>query len=233
MASQNDLKRAQRLARELSGGRYIWGGCSRKGSDCSGFMSILLNSITGRTNVFVRRFATGGLRQAASRLGLKPGLGDANDFNLGVRYPHESRNGIGHVAGTLGGLPVESRGSYGVLVGRRARSATSPLFKHHFHLPVTGGAGRPVTRRRSLLHQPYPGHGHRRGMKDRHVRLIQERLNQLAGPGGHGELGGGHLTVDGDFGARTERIVRVFQRNRGLDQSGAVGPITWARMFRK
>src|SRR5512132_1792291 len=108
MANENDLRRAQALARQLAGGRYIWGGASRHGSDCSGFMSILLNSLQGRPNVFVRRFATGSIATSASGLGLRSGLGDANDFNLGVRFGAESRSGIGHVAGTLGGLNVES-----------------------------------------------------------------------------------------------------------------------------
>ena len=110
MPDVDDLRRTQRLARKLDGGRYIWGGVSARGSDCSGFMSILLNSLDGRKDVFVRRFATGNLRDRADDLGLRRGLGDANDFNLGVRFPGESSSKIGHVAGTLGGLNVESRG---------------------------------------------------------------------------------------------------------------------------
>lgn len=137
MADLDDLERTKALARRLEGGRYIWGGCSREGSDCSGFMSILLNSLQGRTNVYVRRFSTGNLRDAAATLGLRAGKGGTRDFNLGVIYPWESSSGIGHVAGTLGGLNVESRGGRGVLVGPAARGATAPLFHHHFHLPVS------------------------------------------------------------------------------------------------
>ena len=114
MPDRDDLVRAQRLAHELAGEPYVWGGVGPRGCDCSGFMSILLNSLQGRSNVFVRLFATGSLPRVAPRLGLRPGLGDGNDFNLGVRFPSESSRGIGHVAGTLGGLNVESRGGRGV-----------------------------------------------------------------------------------------------------------------------
>jgi peptidoglycan hydrolase-like protein with peptidoglycan-binding domain len=234
MPDEDDLRRAQALARELAGGRYIWGGCSRRGSDCSGLMSILLNSVQGRSNVFVRRFATGNIRDLASRLGLRPNLGDANDFNLGVMFSFESRSGIGHVAGSLGGLKVESRGGRGVLVGAATRGATNTLFRHHFHLPIDGARQGAPPRPKSLLLHAYPGHMHRRsGSVDAHTRLIQQRLNQFARGRGHAALDGRLLTVDGEFGPQTERVVRSFQRNRGMEVDGVVGPRTWTRMFRR
>jgi peptidoglycan hydrolase-like protein with peptidoglycan-binding domain len=235
MADVDDLRRAQALARDLAGGRYIWGGCGRRGSDCSGFMSILLNSVQGRNNVFVRRFATGNIRALAPRLGLVAGLGDANDFNLGVRFPFESRSGIGHVAGSLGRLNVESRGGRGVLVGSAARGATNGLFPHHFHVSIDGDRqGIPPPQPRSMLLHPYPGHMHQRGdSTHEHAVLIQRRLNSFAGPRGHAVLGNKPLKADGEFGPLTERIVKVFQRNRRMEVDGVVGPVTWARMFRR
>jgi peptidoglycan hydrolase-like protein with peptidoglycan-binding domain len=235
MADIDDLRRAQALARELAGGRYIWGGCSRQGSDCSGFMSILLNSVQGRPQVFVRRFATGSIRTAADHLGLQPSLGDANDFNLGVRFPFESHSGIGHVAGSLGRLNVESRGGRGVLVGAAARGATNTLFTHHFHVPIDGAKlGAPPPPQPSRLLHPYPGHQHRRSPSVHdHTSLIQQRLNQIAGPRGHQSLGGKPLRADGEFGELTERVVRVFQRHRNLEVDGVVGTQTWGRMFRR
>lgn len=39
------------------------------------------------------------------------------------------------------------------------------------------------------------------------------------------------LEIDGDFGAQTDRIVREFQRDRGLTVDGIVGPVTWAALL--
>jgi lysozyme family protein len=38
------------------------------------------------------------------------------------------------------------------------------------------------------------------------------------------------LELDGDFGPQTERTVRAFQRDLGLEVDGGVGPITWAAL---
>jgi hypothetical protein len=235
MPDLDDLRRAQRLARQLEGGRYIWGGAGRRGSDCSGFMSILLNSVQGRPDVFQRRFGTGNISANADRLGLRRGIGDAGDFNLGVRFPKESRSGIGHVAGTLGGLNVESRGHRGVLTGRAARGATNLLFLHHFHVPIDGSqTGMLLRAPAPRLLRAYPGHMLKRNSGDHpSVRAIQRRLNEIAGPRGHGLLGGRGLVVTGEFDQNTEKVVKAFQQHRGMEVDGVVGPLTWARMFRR
>lgn len=56
-----------------------------------------------------------------------------------------------------------------------------------------------------------------RGSKGEHVRLAQTRLVSR----------GYDLTIDGDFGRRTERAVRRFQAATLLKIDGRIGPITW------
>ena len=57
----------------------------------------------------------------------------------------------------------------------------------------------------------------RRGSSGEAVRELQRLL--------------GGLTVDGQFGPRTEESVRAFQRRHNLTVDGVVGPITWGRLL--
>lgn len=210
--TQDDLDRAVMVAKAHAGGRYIWGGCRREGSDCSGFMSICYNSIIGE-HLYTRRFATGYFQRVADMLGFKPGLGDDNDFSLGLIFPWETRSGIGHVAGTLGVVAVESRGSRGVLVGSAARSARDGLFRHHYHLTVKDGANKPPI-------PPFPGYL-RRGSRGRGVERYQSQMRHR----------GWRLDVDGQFGPRTYAVTVSFQREKKLEVDGIVGPETWRAAF--
>jgi TP901 family phage tail tape measure protein len=111
------IVRALRWARGQEGKPYIWGGVGPRGYDCSGFMSAITNVIMGRSP-YHRLFATGSFPTS----GWARGFVRAG-FNIGSR-----RGNPGHMAGTLGGVPVESRGSRGVIVGAGARGAGSSLF---------------------------------------------------------------------------------------------------------
>jgi hypothetical protein len=55
----------------------------------------------------------------------------------------------------------------------------------------------------------------KRGSKGEAVKTLQEFLK---------------LTVDGDFGPKTEKAVRDYQSKNGLTVDGVVGPKTWAHM---
>lgn len=68
---------------------------------------------------------------------------------------------------------------------------------------------------------PYPGVQLRRGSKGAHVREVQSQLTTR----------GWTITVDGSFGPGTERVVRTFQKNKGLKVDGVVGPATWTALW--
>jgi hypothetical protein len=217
--TQADLDRTIRVASAHAGGQYRWGKCERGGSDCSGFMSILINAINAvdADLLYRRLFGTGNWLGRYVDLGFKKGLGDSNDFSLGFIYPWESRSGIGHVAGTLGTVAVESRGSRGVLVGTTARHARDELFRHHFHLPVIGKA---KPKPPPTTYPPFPGYM-RVGTRGEHVRKYQSQMHHR----------GWKLSIDGVYGRQTKEITVAFQREKRLVVDGVVGPATWKAAF--
>ena len=77
---------------------------------------------------------------------------------------------------------------------------------------------------------PFPGQNLKRGDRGPNVKRIQARLNQI-GHGHHAALDGRALKVNAIFDEDTEKVVKFFQRKRGLDDDGIVGPITWGRLF--
>ena len=76
----------------------------------------------------------------------------------------------------------------------------------------------------------FPSGGLRRGSSGEVVKWLQRGLNKIAGPHGHGVLGGKPLATDGVFGKQTEQVVKAFQAHRGLAADGVVGPKTWAKL---
>lgn len=114
-------------AQSANGQSYQYGG-----NDCSGYMSNIYNDLTGKNE----RFTTDSNFTA---LGFQPGYDPNSHFNIGT-------NGLpgteGHMAGELGGVPVESAsptghhpGAPGVMYGGDAYSPTNPMFTQQYHLP--------------------------------------------------------------------------------------------------
>src|SRR6185295_17956962 len=62
----------------------------------------------------------------------------------------------------------------------------------------------------------------RRGSSGAAVSTLQGRLQSLRFDPG---------PVDGIFGSGTDSAVRAFQRSRGLQADGIVGPQTWAALY--
>ena len=68
----------------------------------------------------------------------------------------------------------------------------------------------------------YPGHPHSRvRADDSHVKMIQQRLKDR----------GWNVKVDGQFGYGLDRVVRQFQKEKGLKNDGIVGPATWKALW--
>ncbi|NUP05553.1 MAG: peptidoglycan-binding protein [Polyangiaceae bacterium] len=68
---------------------------------------------------------------------------------------------------------------------------------------------------------PYPGVPLKKGDRSESVRAVQTRLRRL----------GWRIGIDAVFGPETDRVVRAFQRRRGLEDDGIVGPRTWRALF--
>lgn len=67
----------------------------------------------------------------------------------------------------------------------------------------------------------YGGVPLRVGMRGELVRRMQQQLKKT----------GWDIDVDGVFGGDTDRVVRAFQRRRGLEDDGIVGRKTWQALF--
>ncbi|MDX5563771.1 hypothetical protein PYK79_10950 [Streptomyces sp. ID05-04B] len=113
------IQAALKWARTQNGLPYQWAGNGNPSWDCSGFMSAIESVIRGQKPH--RRWAT----MAFSGTTAPPGwvYHGNSPFRVGI-----TNAGVGHTAGTIGGVNVESRGGDGVVVGSRARGYDNSLF---------------------------------------------------------------------------------------------------------
>ncbi|WP_149552918.1 phage tail tape measure protein [Streptomyces marokkonensis] len=125
------FKSALSFARAQSGKPYIWGGVGPTGYDCSGFMSAIENVIRGM-RPYSRRWAT--MAFSGSRAASGWTRNRKSPFMVGI-----TNAGVGHTAGTLNGVNVESRGGDGVVVGKRARGYNSSLFTDWYGFKYDAG----------------------------------------------------------------------------------------------
>jgi phage-related minor tail protein len=117
-------------ARTQAGKPYQWGGNGNPSWDCSGFLSAIESVIRGQKPH--RRWATGAFSGNAAPAGWRRGT--KSPYMIGI-----TNAGVGHTAGTLNGINVESRGGDGVIVGNRARSYRDPLFTDVYGLKYDQG----------------------------------------------------------------------------------------------
>jgi len=125
------VDKAKEFARSMVGKPYVWGGAGPGGSDCSGFMSQITNVLRGQAP-HSRLGSTASMPWSGFAPGLTTSFSIGNTKNAG--------GGVGHMAGTLGGENVESRGGVGPQIGGGARGATDGLFPDKFSLGEAGGA---------------------------------------------------------------------------------------------
>lgn len=120
------IAEAQAFAKRQAGKPYGWGAVGPSSYDCSGFMSALTNVLRGRMP-----HSRVGSTASFPWSGFKSGVGQ---FTVG-----SSKNfsgGIGHMAGNLAGMGVESRGGRGVILGSGAMPTSR--FDGQYHLGASG-----------------------------------------------------------------------------------------------
>lgn len=125
------VEAAMRFARAQNGKPYVWAGVGPGGYDCSGFMGAIQNVIHGR-NPYSRLYTTFSFGSQGGPDGMVRNL--RSGFMVGV-----TNAGVGHMAGTLGGMNVESSGSRGVHMGPGARGFNDTLFGYRYGLKYDQG----------------------------------------------------------------------------------------------
>jgi hypothetical protein len=196
---------------------FVW--CCHANSDNPGLVPH-----TASTREFFAKAKKGELGMKVQPASTTPRPGDTVLYDLGGI--HKPVNHIGIVEKVLpGGGFIAIEGNASNRVARK--DSNSPERKGRVvafvRTRLAGAASRSGP-------PPFPGRNIKRGDSGPDVKRIQARLNHLA-HGHHGVLGGQPLHVGGHFGPKTEAVVKVFQRHRGLQADGVVGPLTWKSLF--
>jgi len=153
-ATGGTVQSAQEWARANSGRPYVWGGVGPGGWDCSGWQSDIANHLLG-TPMHVRRFATGSMMGGVNAGGYV--RGEDNEYTIGVNTPGLVA-AIGHTAGTLGDLNVESGSGHGGIIGGNALG-TNSSFAYKYYLPGDYGFNAGSEARLAQQHYAIPMSG--------------------------------------------------------------------------
>ncbi len=195
------VKAALAWARSQAGKPYVWGGVGPGGYDCSGFMGAIENVIQSRSP-YSRIWATGAFSGGSAPSGWKRSA--TAPFMVGI-----TNAGVGHTAGTLNGVNVESRGGRGVIVGSGARGARDSLFTSWY------GYTPSIPKKGYALGTPGANAGWatvgEAGMERVRFRGGEkvDPMKELVGNGGGGET---HVQVDIDARGATAAAVDKLQR---------------------
>jgi phage-related protein len=113
------VQRALSWVKTQDGKKYQWAGNGNPSWDCSGLMSAIESVIRGQKPH--RRWATGAFVGNNGPAGWVRNLN--SPFMVGI-----TNAGVGHTAGTLAGMNVESSGGRGVHMGKSARGYRDSMF---------------------------------------------------------------------------------------------------------
>lgn len=123
------VQRGLAWARTQHGKAYQWGGNGNPSWDCSGLVSAIESVIRGESPH--RRWATGAFSGNTAPGGWVRGLN--SPYQIGI-----TNAGVGHTAGTIAGVNVESRGGDGVVIGSGARGVNSSMWTDRYgYAPAT------------------------------------------------------------------------------------------------
>jgi hypothetical protein len=117
------VQKALAWVKTQNGLPYQWAGNGNPSWDCSGLMSAIESVIRGERPH--RRWATGSFVGNNGPSGWVRNLN--SPFMIGI-----TNAGVGHTAGTLAGMNVESSGGAGVHMGKSARGYNNSLFTSHW-----------------------------------------------------------------------------------------------------
>ena len=79
----------------------------------------------------------------------------------------------------------------------------------------------------SAIGEPYPGRFLVEGDRGESVRVIQGYINRIA----ESDPDIPTITVDGVFGTQTKAAVIAIQRQLGVEENGAIGPVEWVEII--
>ncbi|WP_329308330.1 hypothetical protein [Streptomyces microflavus] len=123
------VQRGLAWARTQHGKAYQWGGNGNPSWDCSGLVSAIESVIRGESPH--RRWATGAFSGNTAPGGWVRNLN--SPYQIGI-----TNAGVGHTAGTIAGVNVESRGGDGVVIGSGARGVNSAMWTDRYgYAPAT------------------------------------------------------------------------------------------------
>jgi len=124
------VSEVQQWIRAQAGKPYVWAAAGPHGYDCSGLVGAVYQLLRGG-NPHQRVFSTHNMADF-----FDPGRGV---YTVGWAHAGERGGGsVGHTAGNLAGLPFESRGSRGVLVGPQAADVGSFARVGHMGMRLGG-----------------------------------------------------------------------------------------------